>query len=296
MYSFSDMYKSRIIAGLLILAITVVSSACKEEYEDTEYIARVGDRMLTKEDLGPQFQVFAFGQDSSEALEQIVEDWVRNELIAQEAIRRGLRNDEELQRQLEENERSILVSTFVSRLYDDEDDTPTEEEMQAYYAQNAEQLALREDYIRVRYIKLDTQQEAEEFIVKLRDATVAGNVESAWPNLVNQHSNDKDASLLLASQYYPESMLFTSIQLRNIVSQLDINQISPVINEGNAFHVVQLVERREAGQIPELNWIEEELKQRLSIETRKQLLARQVQRLRTEALAREDLEIRYLND
>ena len=81
-----------------------------------------------------------------------------------------------------------------------------------------------------------------------------------------------------------------------MVTQLDLNQISPVIDDGGLFHFVQVAERRDAGAIPELSWIEEELKQRLTIESRKQMLARQVQRLRTEALAREDLEIKYLNE
>jgi hypothetical protein len=38
-------------------------------------------------------------------------------------------------------------------------------------------------------------------------------------------------------------------------------------------------------------WIEDELRERLIIDARKQMVARQVQRLRNEALAREDLEI-----
>jgi hypothetical protein len=58
------------------------------------------------------------------------------------------------------------------------------------------------------------------------------------------------------------------------------------------FHVVQLVERIPARTIPEPAWIEDELVRRLVIQGRKQLYARQVQRLRNEALAREDLEIR----
>ena len=283
-----------LITSFLLCVIFV--AACKPEATDVEYIARVGDRLLTKDDLGPMFELFPIGLDSSEALEQIAEEWVKNELIAQEAMRRGLRNDDEVQRLLEENERSVLVSTFVSRLFRDETLDPTEEEIEAYYAQNADQLALREDYIRVRYLGNTDASLAEEARLLLRDATAAGKADSLWPSLIEQFAMDKDASVMLSSQFYPRSVLFPSAQLRDMVTRLNLNQISPVVEEGGNYHFVQVAERRSAGQIPELSWIEDDLKQRLTIEARKQMLARQVQRLRTEALAREDLEIKYLNE
>lgn len=287
---------SRLFSTVALLALVFVLSACKKEQENVDYIARVGDRLLTQEDLGPLFQVFAVGQDSSEALEQIAEEWVKNELITQEAIRRGLRNDEEVLQLLVENERSLLVSTFVSRLYQDESLDPSEEEIEAYYAQNVDQLALREDYVRVRYLANSDAAKVEQARLLLRDATVAGKADSLWPSLVNRFANDQAAAVMLSSRFYPRSILFPSAQLREMVTRLNLNQISPVIEDAGEFHVVQVAERRNAGQIPELSWIEDELKQRLTIEARKQMLARQVQRLRTEALAREDLEIKYLNE
>ncbi len=281
---------------ILLLPLALVFASCKSEPPEVNYIARVGDQLLTSEDLGPLFRVFSNGQDSSEAMEQIAEEWVKNELIAQEAIRRGLRNDPEVLRQLEENERSVLVSTFVSRLFQEETLNPSEEEIEAYYARNADQLALREDYVRVRFLSTSNADQAEQARLLLRDATVANNADSLWPSLVERFATDKEASMVLSSNFYPRSVLFPSAQLKDMVTRLNLNQISPVIQEGNIYQFVQVAERRNAGSIPELSWIEDELKQRLTIEARKQMLARQVQRLRTEALAREDLEIKYLNE
>ncbi len=284
------------LALILLLPIALAFASCKTEPAEVDYIARVGNELLTKEDLGPLFQVFSNGQDSSEALEQVAEEWVKNELIAQEAIRRGFRNDPEVLRQLEENERSVLVSTFVSRLFQEETLSPSEEEIEAYYARNADQLALREDYVRVRYLTSSNAAQAEQARLLLRDATVANNADSLWPSLVERFALDKEASIMLASNFYPRSVLFPSAQLKDMVTRLNLNQISPVIQEANVYQFVQVAERRDAGSIPELSWIEDELTQRLTIEARKQMLARQVQRLRTEALAREDLEIKYLNE
>ena len=270
--------------------------ACKDKHDGEEYLARVGDRTLTVQDIKPTLDATAYHQDSSEALQQIVEGWVKDELIAQEAIRSGMRNDTEVQRLLAENERQVLVSAFINRLIQKNLPTPTDEEIEAYYAQNLEQLVLRDDYLRVRYMSTSSSTTAEEVRSSLAEATVAGTVEVLWPDLVNSHAQDPEGSLLLSQQFHPKSILFQSTQLNVTVNNLEVNQISGVLREGDTYHIIQLADIRQAGTVPELDWIKEELKQRLTIDTRKQLIARQVQRLRTEALAQEDLEIRYLDE
>ena len=279
-----------------LIFFLILLPACKGSPTDEVYLARVGDRTLTAQDIKPSLDATAYQQDTSEALQQIVEGWVKDELIAQEAIRRGLRNDDEVKRLLEENERQVLVSAFINRLIQENLPVPTEEEIEAYYAQNMEQLALRDDYLRVRYIGTATIEEATDIRLTLRDATVEGTVDIIWEDLVSQYAKDKEASIMLANQFHPMSILFSSAQLNAIVSNLDVNQISAAHQEADMFHVIQIAERKPAGTIPDLALIREEIKERLTIDTRKQLIARQVQRLRTEALAQEDLEIRYLDE
>ena len=271
--------------------------SCKGSPTDEEYLARVGNRTLTVQDIKPTLDATAYQQDdSSEAMQQIVEGWIKDELIAQEAARSGLRNDVEVQRLLKETERQVLVSAFINKLIQENLPIPTEEEIEAYYAQNMEQLALRDDYLRVHYVGTSSLEEANQVRLTLRDATVEGTIDIIWEDLVDQYAQDKEASILLARQFHPKSILFSSGQLKTIVDNLDVNQISAVHQEGDLYHVVQMAERKAAGTIPDLDLIKEEIKERLTIDTRKQLIARQVQRLRTEALAQEDLEIRYLDE
>ena len=279
-----------------LLFALLLLPACKGNPTDEEYLARVGDRTLTAQDIKPSLDATAYLQDSSEALQQIVEGWVKDELIAQEAIRRGIRNDTDVQKLLEETERQVLVSAFINKLIQDNLPLPSDEEVEAYYAQNLEQLALRDDYLRIRYISTGSMENANQVRQTLRDATVEGTVEVIWPDLVEEYAKDQDASLILAKQFHPKSVLFTSAQLNAIVNNLAVNQISAVYQEGDVYHVIQMADTRPAGTIPELDLIREEIKERLTIDTRKQLIARQVQRLRTEALAQEDLEIRYLDE
>ena len=279
----------------LLLPLILVAS-CSRSSTNDDYLARVGNQVLTVQTIESTIGAVSMAQDSSETMQQIVEGWIKDELIAQEAIRQGLRNDAEVQRLIAESERQVLVSAFLNKLFLDNTPEPSEEEIESYYAQNIDQLTLRDDYLRVRYLSTSTQNRANQVRILLRDATAAGKVDSLWPSLVNQFAVEKEISLTLSENLYPSGLLFSSARLKDMVNQLAVNQISGVIEESEMYHVVQLAEKRPAGTTPELSWIKEELTERLIIDARKQMVARQVQRLRTEALAQEDLEIRYLDE
>ena len=105
-------------------------------------------------------------------------------------------------------------------------------------------------------------------------------------------SPELTASFDLADNYYPERRLFADRPaVQQALARLRDQQIAPIIEAGAAYHVLQLVERLPTGTTPEQHWIRDELIRRLTIQARKQMYARQVQRLRNEALARNALEI-----
>ena len=277
--------------AILLLTLLGVSSGCGVNHSEVDYVARVGNRVLTQDELHASMQLLHVGLDSIEARQQIIGEWVTNELMAQEAVRRGLRSDPEVQRLLEENERSVLISALMNDFLAIESIAPTRGDIEAYFAQHQERLLLREDYIRVRYLSTQRGDEAARVRDQLRDATVAGSADSAWTALVSRYAADAEASTRIAANYYPQSRIFPIQSLHDVLTQLERNQIV-VLEERGTFHLVQLVDRRPAGSLPEIDWVRDEIMERIIIEHRKQMIARQVQRLRTEAQARENLEIK----
>jgi hypothetical protein len=280
-------------AGVFALVVfgLFLAIGCEEEAERPAFAARVGDQYLSVEELNASLGALTVGLDSVEARKQIIEQWITHELIAQEAIREGLQNDAEVLRLVAENERSVLVSALLGRYYASEDTEPTVADLEAYFAQHDAQFVLKEDYLRVRYLFAATAPAAEKARELLRDATAAGSADSLWGSIIDQYALDAEGSRYLSANYFPQSRLFPSATLREWTQRLNPDQIAPVIEEGGHFHVVQVVARRHAGTPPQMAWIEDELRERLIIDARKQMVARQVQRLRNEALAREDLEI-----
>lgn len=272
--------------GLLLL---LVFAGCRPAPDFGDFVARVGNATLTREELALTLDRRTYSLDSTEAASQIVEQWTTNELLYQEALQRGLRTKPDVVRLLAENERSVLISALVNELYTEDENATSEGAIQTYYEQHRDQLVLREPYTRVRYIPVTTTAQA----AVVRDSLNRLSDPSAFERLVLLHSSDPATSLTLAESYFPISQLFSrNPGLRTALLSLRPGDIYGPVEQDSLFHIIQLVDRVAAGTLPDLEMIRPEIEQRVQIEARKQLFARQVQRLRTQALAREGLEIK----
>jgi parvulin-like peptidyl-prolyl isomerase len=278
--------RSVIYPGLLLL---LLATGCRPEPDYGDFVARVGNATLTREELARILDRRTYSLDSTEAASQIVEQWTTNELLYQDALQRGLRMQPEVARLLAENERSVLISALVNELYAEEADAPSEGAIQTYYEQHREQLLLREPYARVHYIPVRNATVA----ALVRDSLRRSSEPSNFERLVMNHSTDPETSMALADAYFPVSQLFSRTPaLRSALLTLRPGDVLGPVEQDSIYHVVRLMDRVAAGTLPELEMIRPEIVQRVQIESRKQLFARQVQRLRTQALAREELEIK----
>ena len=193
-----------------------------------------------------------------------------------------------MQQRLAESERSVLVDALITQMFEEEVEAPNANEVLAYFERHKEQLRLREPFVRVRYLYTTNPDSAERAQALLRQAT--SDADSVWSVLVERFAEDAALSLSLASNYVPESRLFMEQPLlHDRLTRLRVAQIAPVLEANGKRHLLQLADRAPAGTLPELSWIEDEVHRQLTIDARKQMYERQVQRLRTEALSREAL-------
>lgn len=280
---------------LLLLGLVLLSSiGCQKKPPPPNVVVRVGQAYLTRDELTCALQLLPIQMDSTEASQQVIEQWITNQLLYQEALRRGLRNDPEVQRLLGENERSVLISALLEQLYQEEASAESQlnpDEVQAYYERYKEQFRLREPYLRVHYLHTTRAQEAQTVHQVLRETKTVSD--SLWEALVDRYAENPEEARLLASRYVPVTRLFTAVvltPLREALQRLRNGELAPLIEIDGHYHVLQLVDRLPAGTIPELRWIYNEVAQQVRIQARKQIYARLVQRLRNEARVRGDLE------
>ena len=289
---------ARLVAGALTLLVAAAGAGCGRapEAPAADFAARVGDQVLTEAEVREALAPLPAGLDSATARQQVIEQWVTGELLAQEARRQGLLTRTDVRRQLAESERSVLAAALIESFFEANPAEPTPAEERAYFARYRADLALREPYVRLRHLRVPSQARAAQAATALRplDASVRGD--SLWRMAVRAYTPDEattTGALALAAAYLPESRLTELDEaLARRVAALQPGQTAEPFASGNAWHAVQLVDRQPAGTAPQFAWVRDEIRQRLAIEQRRQMLARQVQQLRSQAQARDQLDVR----
>lgn len=279
------------VSPLLVVFIgIVVLFACETQEAPSSYVARVGDHYLRQDELDRRLQGMSSLPDSSQARQQIIEQWVTRTLLLREAERLNLEDTPAVQRRLQERRRSTLVTAMSNRIYNSAELSPTDDEIQSYFDKHKRQLRLREPYVRVRYLTTSRADSAQAARAALRSLPAAA-ADSAWRALQRQYSTDSARVRSISDQFFPTGRLTTLLPYSSdVLSDLQPGDVSPIAEARGRYHVIQLVQRAPEGAEPKLAWVREEIRRRLRVRNRKQMYAREVQRLRNRARADNTLE------
>lgn len=282
---------SRLLATVLgLLSLLGLLLGCESEEAPSSYVARVGDHYLTQEKLDRMLSGMGPVPDSTEARQQVIQQWVDETLLYREALRRNLSQAPEVERRLEERRRSTLVSALTDRIYKEIEQEPSDEEIQTYFERHQEQLAPREPYVRIRHLAAANEDSAQAVRRKLVTTDEAA-LDSVWSRLSRRYAEMPARAQELSDRFLPEGRLFAQLPyVQDELSVLREGEVAPIIEDNNQYHVLQLVRRIPEGADPELQWMENEIRNRLRIRHRKQMYAREVQRLRNRAKANDLIE------
>jgi parvulin-like peptidyl-prolyl isomerase len=148
------------IVPLGLLVLLAVSCHKRTEPEGI-VLARVGSATL---DLGAFASVPADsilkGKEHAR-LRSAVQNWVENQLLAQEAIRRGLENDPAILQELERLRSQLLANAVLERMLPDTFHVG-EDEIRSYYERNREDFRRAEEEVRLQQILVPQRFLAEE--------------------------------------------------------------------------------------------------------------------------------------
>ncbi len=287
----------KLISGSVLVAILVFSfifwGCAGDDQED--FVARVGDRYLSQSALQEAISTLPKGMDGEEAKKQVIENWISSALLAQEAQSKNLAEDPAVKTQIEESTRSVLIGALLDKVNAETLPEPTATEIATYFQQHMANLPLREDYVRIWYIRSQDQNKAitarNEMLSALKSD--GKSAEKLWSNIASKYADDKDAALTLSYSYLPESRFEdTNEDISDVISALKNQEVSDVENIGGLWHVIALIDRAKAGSTPKLSWIQDEIRQQLRIRAKKLRYATFLQELKSKAMAKNSLEIK----
>ena len=121
--------------------------------------------------------------DSPEMRESIMEVMITREILAQEALRRELDQEESFQLQMDASKEQLLLTTLFSQIIKESE--PSEDDKRSEYSRLKKASAGNKEYL-VRHILVDDKDTAVEIVSKLQ----AGE---NFETLAAEHSNDTNS-------------------------------------------------------------------------------------------------------
>jgi hypothetical protein len=176
--------------NLLALYLSVLllscSSPANEKVREGSLVAQAGDEALSKEDFADQFVSTGLIKDSLFNAHKTIESWATESLFYQEAINRLNPEEINVDKQVEDYRRSLVNFIYQTRVIEANLDTViSNEEVESYYNDHRNSFILRDNILKVNYLKVPVLATGLQKIKKL-----------IW----STNAKDKEQLLLLCSQ------------------------------------------------------------------------------------------------
>ncbi len=143
------------ILALLLLPL-VVSCSLFEDGAEESAIARVENKYLFHSDIQGIVPVETSKEDSVLIINNYIKNWIKDNLILHKAELNLAENQKDVQKQLEDYRRSLIVYSYEKELIKQRLDTMvSKEEIQEFYESNSQQFDLKDDIVKVRYLKVN---------------------------------------------------------------------------------------------------------------------------------------------
>jgi len=185
---------------LLGFALLIALFSCKRHlYSDTETVlARVGKEYLYLSDLDDNIPANMSNTDSIQMMNNMVDNWVRQELILQQANINLPDSLKDFSKQLELYKNNLIIYEYKKRIVEYTlDTTISQEEIEEYYQSHSKDFELKENIIQFAFIKIPVQSEyldqAQEMIQNIADTSVdrSSVEEFCQLNTIDYYLNDE---------------------------------------------------------------------------------------------------------
>jgi peptidyl-prolyl cis-trans isomerase C len=271
--------QTKVFALLLLL---LWFPGCRKTEPSATLVARLDNRTLTLEEVRGQLD--SSRSISPAELNEYVQRWVTNEMLYDEAVRRGLDQKESVRARMDEVRRQLAINALLNdEVYTKRSMDISPREIAQYYGNHGSEFRLTADVALLSFVLFRDRDAANNFRASvLRGAT--------WRDALEQWLADpKQPTTMLAhvdSAYRTQNTLLP-VELWRVASASTKGEPSFPIRTNEGYYVLIVWKLSRQGQVADLPYVDREIKGRLVIDRRQRLLNDLIKNLR----ARHSVEI-----
>ncbi|MEX0845914.1 MAG: peptidyl-prolyl cis-trans isomerase [Balneolaceae bacterium] len=271
----------------IFIVVMLITSCTPEAGKDPVILAEVGNQKLTLEEAKAEIPTNIFQDDSVMAYQKYRDEWVRKQIILQEANRLNFTRRPGVEKKLMRIREEYIIQAVQDYIINEFEGeiAVTEQEARNYYQQNKDQFTLNERYVRYRHLIAESNRDAEN---AKRD--LMRGIE--WETVAIEYSKYPELKIRESERFWPISIAGGDISMLNrYLKIIGPSEISPTYRTGNEYHFVQLIDERPEGDHPDLDWLIDQIEEWLILEKRRRAFNTYVKNLYLQSQANNEIKI-----
>jgi hypothetical protein len=234
--------------------------ACTEAEKKTDYVARVNESFLTESELNGLIESKSLAGFSRQ---EIIDRWIREEMLFQEAAKKGIVSAEDYKRIIQKSEKELAAAMLLQANFAAESIKTDPQELVNYFNSRKEEFTLGSNSYILNILKSDDNAFAVEFRAKV--------LEAGWEIAAQEFQHDPEVVLLNSNILIKEENLYPQ-RLARIVKGLYPPEISIVISDEGGYHwVVQVIKVLKAGSTAPYEHIKDDVEKRFIAESKRKM-------------------------
>jgi hypothetical protein len=242
----------------LAATLALTFAACGRDGGRSEYVARVNGAVLTQADVAHQRDSVG---EAGAASREYINEWVVNELLYQEAERRGLTDDAAFREQLDLTRKRLAVAALLQdQVYSHVDSSAvSNDSIAAVYARNPSAYVLHEDVTLASLVVFRDRESANGF----RSAVMRGAEWAATLAAIQAKATAGSPILRSADhQFFTRATLFPD-EVWKMARSLSHEDVSFPLQTANGYVVLRTHQNFRQGDVPPLAYASAEVRERL---------------------------------
>ena len=228
---------------MLIFALVLVAGCAKKENLSESFIAKVNDAVISEEDFIAEISLIPEWARNNfigkEGKELFLKEMINKELIYQDAIRKGMQNDKDLEARVEEFRKMTLLSIVLKQEIEDKAEV-TESEIKEFYEKNPENFKKGAE-VRARHILVDTEEKANDIMASIIKGESFAELAKTFSKDKGSAQNGGDLGFFSRGKMIPE--------FEETAFSLKKGEVSKPVKTTYGYHIIEVTDRKEGSQI-----------------------------------------------
>jgi hypothetical protein len=273
--------------ALMALCLLVLG-ACGDRHDSSGLVARMGDRMLTWEQLQGMIPDGTTAADSAVLAESYINSWAREQAVIATAAANLPETQQNFDELIESYRKSLLIYAYEEEIVRQKLDTVvTQSEIEAYYDANKQNFQLRDYIVKVKFCTLPTDHPELKTLKKLFLSSDPADLVK-WISFCTTHN---------ASYFFDEDrwMFLNELQAQIPVEIFNVERFlkknkTVEFEEGNNYYLLTITDFLLNGTVSPLSFEREKIHGLILNQRKSALLGKMRDDLYNEAVSKKEIE------